>query len=457
MTDNQKMRALVCDDEPIAVENLSFILRKSGLIVFTASNGPEAKEIINSEKIEILLTDLRMPGTDGMELLSWTKRNFPGTEVIIITAYASLGSAVEAIKNGAYYYIAKPFQIDEIRKIVAEAEEKIRLKKENIFLRDHIDSLNVTSDVVTRNAQMIRLINLSKQIALSDGNVIITGESGTGKELFAKLIHSRSLRSAGPFFAVNCGAFSAELLASELFGYEKGAFTGATSSKKGLIEMANGGTLFLDELTEMPLPMQVNLLRVIQEKEMLPVGSTKPVSVDVRFIAATNRSVKTAIEKQFLRQDLYYRLNTFMISLPPLSERADDIPLLVNLFIKKFSNKMKKTVHSVSDSAMNRLKSYSYPGNVRELENIIERAVAVAVSDTINPEDLPDDLIIFETSILHTKDTKEIQSLAENERQYILWVLNHMNGNKSAAASALGIDRTTLYRKLKDYGIDQDS
>jgi DNA-binding NtrC family response regulator len=454
MTESLITKVLICDDEEIALDNLSYLLKKMGMEVFTAFNGKEALDVLGREKIEILLTDLRMPEMDGMELLKHTRIYYPETEVIIITAYASPDATIEAIDSGAYISIAKPFQIEEIRKVVSEAEQKIKLKKENILLKNQIESLKDNCTLITKNSQMIRLIRLSKQVALSEGNVIITGESGTGKEIFARLIHAGSLRSEGPFFAINCGAFPPELLASELFGFEKGSFTGAHQKKKGLIEMADGGTLFLDELTEMPLSMQVNLLRVIQEKEILPVGGTKSIKVDTRFIAATNRSIKAAIEKQFLRRDLYYRLNTFVINLPPLSERQEDIPLLINGFIKKFSEKMKKNIKSVSEPVMEILSGYSYPGNVRELENIIERAVAVSETDEIRPEDLPEDLTLFTTSIIHQKEFKEITTLAENEKQYISWVLNNMNGNKTASATALGIDRSTLWRKLKEYGLE---
>jgi transcriptional regulator with PAS, ATPase and Fis domain len=301
---------------------------------------------------------------------------------------------------------------------------------------------------------MQRLLDTALQIATTDCNIIITGESGTGKELFARYIHACSQRADGPFFAINCGAFTEELLSNELFGHEKGAFTGATTLKKGLIEMASGGTLFLDEITEMPPSMEVKLLRVIQEKEVLMVGATEPLKVDVRFIAATNRDIQGAIKSGDFRQDLYFRLNVVSLHIPPLSERKDDIPLLSYFFLKKYATLMKKDVTEVSEDVLALLMNYDFPGNVRELENIIERGVALTNGNTIEVVHLPEDLKELSIRIFRKKEGK-IPSLEEQEKTYIKWVLKEVGDNKTLAAQILGIDRVSLWRKLKKYGLEE--
>jgi DNA-binding NtrC family response regulator len=377
---------------------------------------------------------------------------YADTKVIMITGFATLESAVDSMKHGAFYYIAKPFKLDELRKIVQEAAEEVSLKRETRQLREQIETYQGKLKIITQDPQMQKLLETVLQIAPSDCNVIITGESGTGKELFARYIHFSSKRSDGPFFAINCGAFTEDLLANELFGHEKGAFTSAMTAKKGLVEIASGGTLFLDEITEMPPSMQVKLLRVIQEKEVLRLGATEPLRVDVRFIAATNRDIQDSMRSSHFRQDLYFRLNVVSIRIPPLSERKDDIPFLCYYFLKRYGSLMKKDVTEISQEVIALLMNYDFPGNVRELENIIERGVALSTGNTIEVANLPEDLRELSIRTFRKKDSK-IPSLDEQETAYIQWVLQEVGGNKTVAAQILGIDRVSLWRKLKKYGM----
>lgn len=447
-------RILIVDDEKIALKNLEYVIKKEGYEVTTTMSGPNALKLLQEQEFEVVLTDLKMEKVDGMEILEKCKKLYPDTEVIMITAYATIPSAVETMKKGAYDYIAKPLKLDEVRRVVREALEKVRLKKENRLLREELEKYEGRVKIITQDPEMQRLLDVARQIAPTDCNVLITGESGTGKELFARYIHFYSKRAESPFFAINCGAFTEELLANELFGHEKGAFTGATTMKKGLIEAASGGTLFLDEITEMPPSMQVKLLRVIQEKELLRVGGTEPLKVDVRFIAATNRDIQDSIKSGQFRQDLYYRLNVVSLRIPPLSERRDDIPLLIQYFLKKYSILMQKDVTEVSEDVMALLMNYDFPGNVRELENIIERGVALTNSNRIEIGHLPEDLKQLSIRTFRKKEGR-IPTLEEQEEAYIKWVLKEVGGNKTLAAQVLGIDRVSLWRKLKKYGMEE--
>ncbi len=449
----ETIKILVVDDERITLKNLEHILKKEGYTVKTTSTGQNALRLISREPFDIVLTDLKMEKVDGLQILKRVKETSPETEVIMITGYASVESAIEAMKHGAYHYLTKPFKIDEVRKVIREAAEKIMLKRENRQLKEKLDSLSDDIKIITQDPQMIRILDTAREIAPTDCNVLINGESGTGKELLARYIHNYSTRSDKPFLAINCGAFTEELLANELFGHEKGAFTGATFLKHGLIEMASGGTLFLDEITEMSPSMQVKLLRVIQEREFYRVGGRQPVKVDVRFIAATNRDIQDALESGHLRHDLYYRLNVVAFNLPPLSERKGDIPLLAYHFLKKYSNLMGKEVKDISEDVIKILTVYPFPGNVRELENIIERGVALCKGETLQVAHLPEDIRGYGIRTFRTSEGR-IPSLEEQERNYILWVLNQVGGNKSEAARVLGIDRVSLWRKLKRYGIE---
>ncbi len=449
----QNAKILIVDDEKVALKNLEHIMKKEGYEVVGTQSGAHALKFLEEQPFDVVLTDLKMEKVDGLQVLKRCRDLYPDAEVIMITGYATLESAVQTMKHGAFYYVAKPFKLDEVRKVVKEAVEKVRLKKENRQLREHIDKFEGKAKIITEDANMQRLLNTALQIAPTDCNIIITGESGTGKELFARYVHACSQRAEGPFFAINCGAFNEELLSNELFGHEKGAYTGATTLKKGLIEMASGGTLFLDEITEMPPSMQVKLLRVIQEREVLRLGATEPVKVDVRFIAATNRDIQESIKSGNFRQDLYFRLNVVSLHIPPLSERKDDIPLLSYFFLKKYATLMKKDVTEISQDVLALLMSYDFPGNVRELENIIERGVALANGNTIEVVHLPEDLKELSIRIFRREEGK-IPSLEEQEKAYIKWVLKEVGENKTLAARILGIDRVSLWRKLKKYGLE---
>jgi DNA-binding NtrC family response regulator len=450
---NTQQKILIIDDEAIALQNLMHVLKKEGYSILGTQNSTEALELLARERFDLVLTDLKMEKVDGMQILTRTKELYPDSEVIMITGYATLETAIEAMKRGAYHYIAKPFKLEEVRKVVKEALEKVSLKRENITLKTQLKAFTNTSGIITANKKMKSILSMAAQAAISDSNIVISGESGTGKELLARFIHASSLRHHGPLLSLNCGAFNEELLTNELFGHEKGAFTGANAHKIGLIEQANGGTLFLDEITEMPLSMQVKLLRVLQEKEVLPLGATKPVQVDVRFIAATNRNLQEEVQSGRFRNDLYFRINVVSFTLPPLSARKDDIPLLIQHFLQKYSASMKKKVTGISPAVADILTDYDYPGNVRELENIIERGVALTGGEAIEVDQLPDDLrgMIFKT--FRRTDGGGIPSLEDHEKAYIQWVLKETEGNKTLAAQHLGIDRVSLWRKLKKYDL----
>lgn len=451
----QNAKVLIIDDEKIALRNLEHVMKKEGYDIVATQSGQNALKILEEQSFEVVLTDLRMEKVDGMQILKRCHELYPDTEVIMITGFATLETAVETMKHGAFYYISKPFKLDEVRKVVKEAVEKVRLKNENRQLREQIENYQGKVKIITQDIKIQKLLDTARQIAPTDCNVLLSGESGTGKELFARYIHYSSNRAEGPFFAINCGAFAEELLSNELFGHEKGAFTGAATMKKGLIEMASDGSLFLDEITEMPPSMQVKLLRVIQEKEVLRLGATEPLKVDVRFIAATNRDIQTAIKTGNLRQDLYFRLNVVLLHIPPLSERKDDIPILSYYFLKKYSVLMKKNITEISPDVIALLMNYDFPGNVRELENIIERGVALSTDSSIETLHLPEDLRELSIKTFRRKEGK-IPSLEDQEMSYINWVLNEVGGNKTLAAQILGIDRVSLWRKLKKYGLDNE-
>jgi DNA-binding NtrC family response regulator len=448
-------KLLIIDDERVALKNLEHVMKKEGYEVTATQSGPNALKLLEEQQFDVVLTDLKMEKVDGLQVLKRCRELYPDTEVIMITGFATLGSAVESMKHGAFYYIAKPFKLDEVRKVVKEAVHKVVLKRENRHLREQLESYQGKVKIITQDPAMQKLLDVARQVAPVDTNILVSGESGTGKELFARYLHMNSARAAGPFFAINCGAFTEELLTNELFGHEKGSFTGAANMKRGLIEMASGGTLFLDEVTEMPTSMQVKLLRVIQEREILRVGGTEPVKVDVRLVAATNRDVQEAVRTGAFRQDLYFRLNVVTLRIPPLSARKDDIPLLSYFFLKKYATLMKKPVAEISDEVVALLMNYDFPGNVRELENIIERGVALANGSTIELAHLPEDLKELSIKTFRKKEGK-IPSLDEQEQSYIQWVLNESGGNKTLAAQVLGIDRVSLWRKLKKYGLAEE-
>jgi len=447
-------KLLVVEDEPAALKNITYLMEKEGHEVLGTLSGSDALNMLEEHEFDVVLTDLRMDQVDGIEVLERAKQVSPNSEVIMITAYASIPSAVETMQKGAYNYIRKPFKIDEVRKIVRAAVEKVKLKNENFQLREQIERFEGKVKIITNNSLMHDLLETARQIAPTDCNVMLTGESGTGKELFARYIHFMSSRTDAPFLAINCGALNEELLSNELFGHEKGAFTGATTIKQGLIEAANGGTLFLDEITEMSPAMQVKLLRVTQERELVRLGSTVPTKVDVRYIAATNREINEAVKQNTFRQDLYFRMNVVSLNIIPLSERKDDIPLLSQYFLNKYSALMDKDVREISASAMEIIMNYDFPGNVRELENIVERGVALCHCSSIELANLPDDLRELEIKTFRKKDNL-IPTLEEQEKSYIKWVLKEAKGNKTHAAQLLNIDRVSLWRKLKKYELEE--
>ncbi|HDM75435.1 MAG TPA: sigma-54-dependent Fis family transcriptional regulator [Deltaproteobacteria bacterium] len=446
-------RILVVDDEVIARENLEHILKKEGYEVVSVDSGTRALDELERKEFDLVLTDLRMQHVDGMQVLERTKSTYPDVEVIVITGYATVCSAVEAMQKGAYHYLAKPYNIDEVRILVKKALEKRKLKKEITELRRLVETQKGTFPLLGKSQKIMELKKTIEQIAPTDCNVLILGETGTGKELVAKLIHQLSPRADKRFLAINCGAFSEELLSNELFGHEKEAFTGARGVKKGLLEAAQGGTILLDEIGDMPLSMQVKLLRVIQEKKLIRVGGTSEIPVDIRVLAATNKDLKKEVGKGKFRQDLYYRLNVISLYLPPLVDRKDDIPLLANHFLRKFCEIQRKNIERISDEVIEILMNYEFPGNVRELENIIERAVAIAQGPTIELSHLPLDLQQYPHLIRRHK-RREFLTLEENEREYIEWVLKQTKGNKTRAAEILGIDRVSLWRKLKRYKLN---
>jgi len=455
MVGNNKEIILVVEDEDIARENLEHILAKMGYEVISVDSGIKALNLLKTKDVDLVITDLKMKQVDGMQVLRKTRELQPYTEVIMITGYATVDSSVQAMRNGAYYYIAKPFKIDEVRKVSKEALLKRRLRLENLKLKDTLKKFQQISFIVGQSKAMTEVQKTIRQIAPSDINVLIMGESGTGKELVARAIHNLSPRSGNRFIAFNCGSFTEELMANELFGHEKDAFTGATKAKAGLIKVADGGTIFLDEIGDMPLTMQVKLLRVIQEKEILPVGGENPISVDVRFIAATHRDLKEDVENGHFRQDLFYRLNVITIKPPPLTDRNGDIPLLAYHFLSQKCEAMNKDIQTIDRESMELLCQYSWPGNVRELENVIERAVALENGPTICVNDLPEYInnLSVET---YRRESADLPTLEEQEKNYIKWVLEKCDWNKTKAAKIMGIDRVSLWRKLKRFGLEID-
>lgn len=452
MTTTQKETILIVEDEDIALKNLEHVLKKEGYTVVAVSSGVRALQLLETRDFSLVITDLKMEKIDGREVLITSRKLQPLTEVIMITGYATVDSAVEAMQEGAYSYIAKPYKIDHLRRVAREALLKRRLRLENLALREELKRSRKIPSIIGRSDAMTTVRKTIVQIADSDSNILVTGESGTGKELVARAVHEFSSRSDKRFVAFNCGSFTEELMANELFGHEKGAFTGAVQTKPGLLEAADGGTVFLDEVGDMPRTMQIKLLRVIQERELLRVGGIDPIPFDVRFIAATHRDLNNDIKTSHFRQDLYYRLNVIRIHLPPLKDRDGDIPLLAHHFLALKNNVMKKDLREIDREAMDLMCRYSWPGNVRELENVIERAVALGTGPTLRVEDLPDYIrhLSIET---YRQNEFAIPTLEEQEKRYIQWVIEKSRGNKTRAARIMGIDRASLWRKIKRYGL----
>lgn len=443
---------LVIDDEDIARENIGYTLKKEGYQVLLAESGDSGISLLKKQEVDLVLTDLRMQGSDGMAVLKVTKELWPETEVIVITGYASVDTAVEAMQIGAYHYLEKPVKIDQLLALTQKALEKRFLQKEIISLKNQISGRSEEQKIVGQSQKTQTLRETIRQVAQLDCNVLVQGETGTGKELVARTIHDLSPRAKKRFVAFNCGAFTEDLMASELFGHEKGAFTGADSVKKGLLELAEGGTVFFDEVGELSLSMQVKLLRVLQERVLMRVGGSEEIPIDVRVLAATNKDLKKEADEGGFRQDLYYRLDVLTITVPPLTERKEDIPLLLNHFLAKHSTS-KQAPPRLSPEVNSILQQYEYPGNIRELENIAQRLLMQSGgADTIEPAHLGEE---FGHPITVSRVSSQTwPTLAEQERNYIIEVLDEVEGNKSKASKILDIDRVSLWRKLKRYGID---
>ncbi len=447
---------LLVDDEQAILETLRILFRGEGCFeVHTASRGEDAIAFIEEHRPDIVLSDIRMPGSTGLDVLAAARRVDPEISVILMTAQASLQSAMQAVNEGAYYYLQKPFQNEELLAIIHRAAEARLLKRENRELKKQIRTRDSARGArpVGQARSFTEVVDLAETVAPTDSTILVSGESGSGKEVVSRWIHSLSERSHGAFYSVNCGALPESLLESELFGHVKGSFTGAVKDKEGLLVAANGGTLFLDEIGEMTAATQVKLLRVLQEREVIPVGSTETVPVDVRVIAATNRELEEEIRRGQFRQDLYYRLNVIALHLPPLRDRRDDVPLLIEHFLDGWEASSGARP-KVTEAALDAMLEYDWPGNVRELENALERAVVVAQGKKLKVEHLPDRVRETPKPRLVEADRPPNPPMEVIEQAYIQWVLEAEEGNKTRAAEVLGIDPSTLYRKLNRYGIE---
>jgi DNA-binding NtrC family response regulator len=445
---------LVVDDEQIMQDSCSRILVKEGYNVFTADCGEAALEQCDRESYDLVLLDLKMPGMGGIKTLSRLKEMDPGITILIMTGYPSIETAVRAIKLGAYDYITKPFTPDALRFAINRALERKHLIFENQHLRHQLKAKNETDVIIGQSQAMRNIYELVRRTAPTDSTVLITGESGTGKELIARAIHNYSLRDEKEFITVDCSALVETLLESELFGHVKGSFTGAIQAKYGSFELANGGTFFFDEIGNLSHDIQAKLLRVIQEKEIKPVGSERTIKVDVRIIAATNKNLRQAIAKKTFREDLYYRLNVVPIHISPLRERKEDIPLLVHHLLKKFNRKRETPITRVEPETMKLLVGHEWPGNVRELENAIERALILEDGDTLLPRCFP--WFVEYKQVKAVTPTGKVYSLEAVEKEHIKRVLKETKGHRGQTASLLGIDRKTLYQKIKKYRLNKE-
>ena len=443
---SKKISILIVDDESSVRDSLFNWFIEDGYHVAVAEDAKTALRILESENFDIVLSDIKMPGMDGLQMLSRIKALKKDAIVIMMTAFATIETAVQALKDGAFDYVTKPFDPDDLSHLIRNAAKQISLMEENEILKEKVVSLENIEDLIGESAAMQNVLREIENVAQSNASVIITGESGTGKELVARAIHTNSPRKFFPLVSVHCGALSESLLESELFGHEKGAFTGAIYNRKGRFEMADNGTIFLDEIATISSKMQIELLRVLESKSFIRVGGNKEIKSDFRVICATNRDLKTMVENGVFREDLYYRLNVVNITVPPLRERIDDIPLLADYFIKKYCTTMNRPVMSIETAALKRLEQFPFPGNIRELENMIERAIVVGNGKKITLKDLP---------IGKTDSTPAFESLGDIEKTHVLQILNKYDWNISATAKALQIDRVTLYNKIKKYNLKQ--
>jgi DNA-binding NtrC family response regulator len=440
----KKISILIVDDEESVRDSLYSWFIEDGYRVECAEHAKKALSMLESDSFDIILADIKMPGMDGLEMLRRVKLLKPDSIVIVMTAFATVDTAVQALKDGAFDYVTKPFDPDDLSHLIRNASKQITLVEENENLKKKVVSLENVEDLIGSSEAMKKIYRNIESVAQSNSSVVITGESGTGKELVARAIHSNSPRKFFPLVSVHCGALTESLLESELFGHEKGAFTGAMYNRKGRFEMADNGTIFLDEIATISTKMQIDLLRVLETKKFIRVGGNKEISSDFRVICATNKDLKGMVEKGTFREDLFYRLNVVNIIVPPLRERKEDIPLLVDYFIKKYCTSMNKQPFAIETAALKRIEEFNFPGNVRELENMIERAIVVGNGKKITLKDLP-----LEKTIM----TNSVESLDELEKLHILQILNKYKWNISRTAKALMVDRVTLYNKISKYGL----
>jgi two-component system response regulator PilR (NtrC family) len=449
-------RILIVDDEESMCQFLSIMLRKEGLDVAAVSNGAEALRQMKSGSFDVVITDIQMPKMDGIQVLSGIKAIDPAVPVIIMTAYASKQTAIEAVNKGAFHYLDKHAKNDEIKMVVRNALEVRQVKSENVQLKRQLGSRESTRHMIGKSEGIQRVFRMVERVSASEATILIHGESGTGKELIARAIHDQSHRAGGAFVSINCGALPESLLESELFGHVKGSFTGAIRDKEGMFKVANGGTFLLDEIGETSLAIQVKLLRVLQEREIIPVGGTKPIKVDVRIIAATNRDLEREVSLGNFRPDLFYRLNVIPVVLPPLRERKDDIPLLIDHFLRRYDRDYAGALKTaMSDEALETLIQYPWPGNVRELENVIERAVILRENqDMITLVDLSDKIVGGGSTGGPGAIRESGITLEELEKKYMIQVLQETGWHKKRAAEILGINPSTLYRKIRSYGLE---
>jgi two-component system response regulator HydG len=455
MNNKNRQTILVVDDDDAHRTMLRTLVGGWGYDIVEADDGSTAIEKVQERPFDLILMDVRMLKVSGLEALERIKAFNPAIPVTIMTAYSSVETAIEALKKGAYDYLTKPLDFDKLRLTIERAMEHTRLREENRLLRENLGKHFDMQNIIGRSPAMMNLLETVAHVAPSEATVMITGESGTGKELIAGVIHHNSPRKDGPFVKINCAAITETLLESELFGHEKGAFTGADRRKEGRFYQADQGSIFLDEVSEMPLTMQVKLLRVLQERELTRVGGEKVITVDVRVIAATNKDLVDLKNKGLFREDLYYRLNVVNLEIPPLTERRDDIPLLAQHFLEIFVDKNKKKIKGFTPKAMDQLIRYDWPGNVRELMNAVERAVVLARTDYLDDQDFSILPPLFQQSAPAPSDIENIDNipLEEVEKAAILRMLESVDGNKSEAARRLGITRKTLHKKLKKYGV----
>jgi DNA-binding NtrC family response regulator len=449
-------KILIVDDEKSMCQYLSIMLKKEGYKVKTASSGTKAVKEVRDSNYDAVITDIRMEGMDGIEVLTAVKEIDPSIPVIIMTAYASQKTAIEALNNGAFHYLIKrAAKNDQIKMVIRNALDVHKVKSENRFLKKQLKSKDDFKEIIGKSEEIRKVFTLVDKVADTDSTILVCGESGTGKELIARAIHYRSGRASSPFVSINCGALPENLLESELFGHVKGSFTGAIRDKDGLFKVASGGTFFLDEVGETSPAIQVKLLRVLQEREIIPVGGTSPIKVNARLIAATNADLERAVQEDTFRADLYYRLNVIPIVIPPLRQRRDDIPLLVEHFLAKASEKTGDR-KKISKEAMSLLAEYDFPGNVRELENIMERAVILQEGEQVDVEDLPDKVRTRCSGRRGINIDKAQMTLEELEKEYLISVLEETNWQKKKASSILGINASTLYRKIQRYGLERE-